>query len=187
MIDVSLVVIPSRLLVIAEDTKSLTSEPSTLVSYVTFVNVPYEAVNLMLSYDIYSYPRLLFNEPLKFSSVANVISKQDINSDNVKEWIFKINDEVVAEYDFTSAYEFDDDVDVFNLSLTAVAKQGSNNKFYIDSIASEKTITRIANETNVSLSGIENNLIIEHLNYNQEYFDNYFIQFLSLFLQSLFH
>ena len=83
---------------------------------------------------------------IQFSSDTNKITKQDFNTQGVKEWLFKVNGEVVEGYDFLSAYEFDENVDKFDLSLTVVAEAGADNKFFINSEETKKTLTRISNE-----------------------------------------
>ena len=125
-----------------------------------------KTLNSILSEDI-TITRLEM-PTLMYDNADNIISKIDV--DNAESYVFTHNKEVITDYEFGIDEIVLADEETGNVfTLTAIAKAGENNNFYLNSFPFELTLNYISNEATIEIDGLDNTLIISPKNHTEEF------------------
>lgn len=107
---------------------------------------------------------------LKYNNINNFISMVDTNASGVAGYKFTHNGKLISDYNFgKEAFKLEDDTIGNVFTLTAVAVDGKDNIFYLNSTPYKLTLNQINNSATISLSGLENNLIIQPTGRSEQY------------------
>jgi len=107
---------------------------------------------------------------LMFNNTNHHISKKDDNEVGVAGYLFTHNGEVNNAYDFDNEdaeIELKGTNNVF--TLTALATDGDENNFYINSFPYQLTLNQITNTVSMSLNGLQNDLIISPTGHDEQF------------------